>query len=88
MSKKPAEIKFEEKDLPEWPQVVIGLNFQNKESRAEDIVSRLRRYAKSFQKTFTREDVTNYAKIKGIFVEGKQKNLGATGNANAEISEE
>jgi hypothetical protein len=47
------------------------MNFQHKECRAEDIITRLKRFPKSFQKTISREDITNFAKLKGIFVEGK-----------------
>ena len=85
---KPVEIKFEEKDLPEWTQLIIGLNFQNKECRADDILTRLKRFAKSFQKNISREDLIAFAKLKGIFSEVKVKNMGATGNQNQEISEE
>ena len=85
---KQQELKFEEKDLPEWTSLVVSFNFQLKEQKAEDVIAKLRRTPKSFMKNINREDIQNFAKEKGIFFEQKQKNLQATGNQNQEMTAE
>jgi hypothetical protein len=54
---KQQELKFEEKDLPEWSSLVVSFNFQLKEQKAEDITAKLRRMPKSFMKNINREDI-------------------------------
>lgn len=55
--------------LPPWLHVICAFSLNMKKTRAQKLLEKLRTAPKSFQKTVHRDDIVNFAKEKGLYVD-------------------